>query len=56
MWLCPLVLYWLSRVWLLAVRGQLDLDPVLFAVRDRTSWVLGGLAAAILAIGGFHTR
>jgi 4-hydroxybenzoate polyprenyltransferase len=56
MWLCPLVLYWLSRVWLLAVRGQLDLDPVLFAVRDRTSWVLGGLAVAVLAIGGFHTR
>jgi 4-hydroxybenzoate polyprenyltransferase len=56
MWLCPLVLYWLSRVWLLAVRGQLDLDPVLFAVRDRTSWVLGVLAIAVLATGGFRTR
>lgn len=56
LWLCPLVLYWLTRVWLLAGRGELDHDPVLFAVRDRTSWVLGALALAVLTIGGFHTR
>ena len=56
LWLCPLVLYWLTRVWLLAGRGELDHDPVLFAVRDRTSWVLAALSVAILTIGGFHTR
>ena len=56
LWLCPLVLYWLTRVWLLAGRGELDDDPVLFAVRDRTSWVLAVLAITILMIGGFHTR
>jgi len=56
LWLCPLVLYWLTRVWLLAGRGELDHDPVMFAVRDRTSWVLAGLSVAILAIGGFHAR
>ena len=56
LWLCPVVLYWLSRVWLLAGRGQLDHDPVLFAVSDRTSWVLGAIALVILAIGGFQTR
>ena len=56
MWLCPLVLYWLSRVWLLAGRGELDDDPVLFAVRDRTSWILGALAMAVLAIGGLQSR
>jgi len=56
LWLCPLVLYWLSRVWLLAGRGELDDDPVLFAVRDRTSWILGAIAFAILAIGGLQTR
>jgi 4-hydroxybenzoate polyprenyltransferase len=56
LWLCPVVLYWLSRVWLLAGRGELDHDPVMFAVRDRTSWVLGGIAVVILAVGGFHTR
>lgn len=56
LWLCPLVLYWLTRIWLLAGRGQLDVDPVLFAVRDRTSWVLGGLALVILAVSGLQAR
>lgn len=56
LWLCPLVLYWLTRVWLLAGRGELDHDPVMFAVRDRTSWILAGLSVAVLRIGGFHTR
>jgi len=56
LWLCPLVLYWLTRVWLLAGRGELDLDPVLFAVRDRTSWVLSAIALALLALGGLQTK
>jgi 4-hydroxybenzoate polyprenyltransferase/phosphoserine phosphatase len=56
LWLCPLVLYWLTRVWLLAGRGELDHDPVLFAIRDRTSWVLGAVAVIVLAIGGFRSR
>jgi 4-hydroxybenzoate polyprenyltransferase len=56
LWLCPVVLYWLSRVWLLSGRGELDHDPVLFAIRDRTSWALAAVAVSILALGGFHTR
>jgi 4-hydroxybenzoate polyprenyltransferase len=37
-WLvCPMLLYWISRMWLLASRGQMDDDPVVFAVRDRIS-------------------
>jgi 4-hydroxybenzoate polyprenyltransferase len=56
LWLCPLVLYWLTRVWLLAGRGELDHDPVLFAVRDRTSWVLAGITMVVLAFSGFHTK
>ena len=38
---------WLMRMWLLANRGELDDDPVVFALRDRESLALG----AILAIG-----
>jgi 4-hydroxybenzoate polyprenyltransferase len=45
---CPLLLYWISRVWLLAHRGQMDDDPVVFAVRDRASYVVGALLAAAL--------
>jgi hypothetical protein len=56
LWLCPVVLYWLSRIWLLAGRGELDHDPVLFAVRDSTSWVLGAIAVAIAIVSGLHAR
>jgi len=35
-----LLLYWVSYLWLVANRGQMPEDPVLFALRDRRSRVL----------------
>ncbi len=35
--LAPLLLYWIGRVWLLARRGQMHDDPVVFAMTDRVS-------------------
>ncbi len=32
------VLYWISRMWLLAFRGEMNEDPVLFAIHDRSSY------------------
>ena len=32
-----LLLYWISRVWMLAFRGQMNDDPIVFAVKDRAS-------------------
>ena len=50
LWLVvPIMLYWLHRVWLLASRGELDEDPVIFAIRDRVSQVLA-VGTAILAV------
>jgi len=50
MWLIdPLMLLWLSRVWLLASRGEMDEDPVVFAVTDRMS-ILIGIAVLIVAL------
>ena len=48
----PLLAYWLNRVWLLASRGELDDDPVIFAIRDRISLAVGAgvVAMAILAL------
>jgi 4-hydroxybenzoate polyprenyltransferase len=48
LWLgLPVLLYWLGRVWLLALRGEVHEDPLLFALRDRASYlvllVLAGL-------------
>ena len=34
------VLYWISHMWLLAFRGQMNEDPVLFAIHDRSSYVV----------------
>lgn len=42
--LCGLMLFWVSRVWMLAHRGDMHDDPVVFALRDRSSLVIGGLA------------
>lgn len=53
LWLvCPLLLYWNGYLWLVAHRGQMYHDPLVFAVRDRTSriLVLLMLAAALIAI------
>ena len=43
----PLLLYWMSRVWLLAHRGELHEDPVVFALADAQSYAVG---AAMLAV------
>jgi len=46
--LCPLMLYWLTRVWMLTHRGEVDEDPLIFALRDRASYAVGAIGAVIL--------
>jgi 4-hydroxybenzoate polyprenyltransferase/phosphoserine phosphatase len=48
--LCPVLLYWISRLWFLASRKELDEDPILFAVRDRHSYVAGAIMFAVLIL------
>jgi 4-hydroxybenzoate polyprenyltransferase len=49
LWLAgPCLLYWLTRIWLLAHRDQLHEDPVVFTVRDPASYVVGALIAALI--------
>jgi 4-hydroxybenzoate polyprenyltransferase/phosphoserine phosphatase len=49
LWLvCPLLLYWISRIWLLTTRSQMHDDPVVFALRDRLSLVVLGLLGVIV--------
>jgi 4-hydroxybenzoate polyprenyltransferase len=48
LWLVvPLLVYWLNRVWLLASRGELDDDPVIFAIRDRVSLAVGACVVIV---------
>jgi 4-hydroxybenzoate polyprenyltransferase len=54
LWLiCPLMLYWFTRLWFKAHRRRLVDDPLLFALRDGPSWVvvLGTLALGVAAAG-----
>lgn len=47
-WLaCPLLLYWITRIWMIAHRGWMDDDPVVFAMKDRNSLLVGILFAAV---------
>lgn len=46
--LVPVLLLWLSRLWLLASRGQLDEDPVVYAITDRRSLALGAVVVLIV--------
>lgn len=45
--LCPLLLYWISRIWLKTHRGEMHDDPVIFAVQDRVSQLLIVIGAMI---------
>lgn len=47
-WLaCPILLIWISRVWMLAHRGQMNEDPVIFALRDKASIFMGLLVLTV---------
>ena len=46
--LLPVLLLWISRLWLLASRGELDEDPVVYAITDKRSLLLGVLVVGIV--------
>jgi 4-hydroxybenzoate polyprenyltransferase len=49
LWLVgPCLLYWITRVWLLAHRGEMHEDPIVFTVKDPASYIVGVLVAAVI--------
>src|SRR5205814_4717941 len=51
LWLiCPLLLYWITRVWFVARRKALIDDPIVFALTDRVSWMAGILALILVGL------
>lgn len=49
LWLvCPILMYWISRIWIKAKRGELFEDPVVFTLRDRVSLCLGLIVGTLL--------
>ena len=49
----PLMLYWVSRLWMKAHRGEIDDDPVVFAMRDWQSLTVVGLVVGCFALASF---
>jgi 4-hydroxybenzoate polyprenyltransferase len=57
--LCPVMLYWITRVWFLARRRKLTEDPILFSIKDKVSQlavcvILLLLVLASLGVPGLH--
>lgn len=48
--LCPLLLYWISRMWQRAGRDEMHDDPLVFAMKDRVSLGIFLVAAAVTAV------
>jgi 4-hydroxybenzoate polyprenyltransferase len=46
--LCPLLLFWISRIWLLTHRQQMNHDPVWFAFKDSVSYIISALALGVI--------
>ena len=50
LWGFPIIIFlWLSRIWLLCHRGELNDDPVAFALKDRLSLAYGAAMVAMFA-------
>jgi 4-hydroxybenzoate polyprenyltransferase len=51
LWLLfPLLLYWVTRIWIVVHRGNMDEDPILFAVKDRVTYLVAAIGAVIMIL------
>lgn len=50
---CPILLFWISRMWMITHRGKMHDDPVLFAIKDRISLITAGLFASVFVLAVF---
>ncbi|MCB0067864.1 MAG: hypothetical protein KDD77_11960, partial [Caldilineaceae bacterium] len=49
LWLvAPLMLLWVTRLWVVTARGYMDEDPIFFAAKDPETWATGAVVALIL--------
>ncbi len=54
LWLaCPILIFWLNRVWLLTHRGKMHDDPVIFALTDKVSLLMGLMLFCVFLVASF---
>lgn len=47
----PVILFWISWIWMKAHRGEMHDDPLVFAVKDKASLAAGLVFAVVVALG-----
>ena len=47
----PVVLFWVSWMWMQAHRGKMHDDPIVFAIKDKISLLAGAVFIAVLSVG-----
>lgn len=49
----PFMLFWQLKLWHFTIRGKMTDDPIVFAVKNRISWVVGALCLAVALSAGY---
>ena len=52
--ICPIFGYWIVRILIMASRGEVDEDPIVFAINDWRSWLAGVLICVIVIIASIY--
>ena len=47
-YILPVLFYWLTRMWMIAHRGEMHEDPIVFTIKDKVSYVALAIIALIL--------
>jgi 4-hydroxybenzoate polyprenyltransferase len=51
LWLiAPLLLLWMTRLWIVTTRGYMDEDPIFFAIKDPETWITAVITGLILFV------
>ena len=54
LWLiAPLLLLWVTRLWMITARGYMDQDPIVWAVKDPETWITSAVAVLIIVAAKF---
>lgn len=48
--ICLILLYWVSRIWMMTTRGEMHDDPIVFALKDKISWMAILIASLIIIV------
>jgi 4-hydroxybenzoate polyprenyltransferase len=54
--LCPLLMYWVGRIWMKTTRGEMSEDPIVFAMRDKVSLLVFAFGGMIVMAAIFSSK